>query len=226
MVGNRSVVIVDPGPDVEHHVRALVSSVQTAESVAVVLTHGHSDHAASAPAISRLTGANVYGPEGLGGVDVTMRDGDAIETDAGDLVAVHTPGHTPEHLSFWWTGRDALFVGDLFLGKGDTTWVAEYPGCVADYLQSLRHVRGLSPSVMYPSHGPPLEDPIDAIDRFEAHRLQRIEQVRTAMRAHPAADTDALLDVVYGPELASGLRGAASRSLAALVEFIHDGGTP
>lgn len=224
-MGSRSVAIIDPGPDVEDHVRALASGVETAEEVAIVLTHGHGDHAAAAPALARMTGARVHGPEGLDGVHVVLRDGDVVNTDAGDLVALHTPGHTPEHLSFFWPDRNALFVGDLFLGEGDTTWVAEYPACVADYLRSLERVREVGPSVMYPTHGPPLEDPSEAIDRFESHRRRRIEQARRAMEEHPAADIEGLLDAVYGLELPDGLRSAARLSLGALVDFIRDGGT-
>ncbi len=224
-MGRRSVAIIDPGPDVEDHVRALASTVEAAERVAIVLTHGHGDHAAAAPQLSRLTGALVHGPEGLDGVHVALREGDVVSTDAGDLVALHTPGHTPEHLSFVWADRDALFVGDLFLGEGDTTWVAEYPGCVADYLRSLKRVREMCPSVMYPTHGPPLENPTEAIDRFESHRRRRIDQARRAMEEHPMADIEGLLDAVYGSQLPEGLRGAARLSLGALVDFVRDGGT-
>ena len=165
----------------------------------------------------------MYGPNGVDGVDEVLVEGASLDTDAGDLVAVHTPGHTPEHLSFHWPSRHALFVGDLFLGVGDTTWVAEYPGCVADYLRSLDRVRQLDLGVMYPTHGPPLEDPEEAIDRFAAHRHSRIEQARRAVREHPGADIEELLDAVYGTELPDALRGAARMSLAALVEYVRDG---
>ena len=207
----------------EHHVRALASAVKEADEVSIVLTHGHGDHADAAPALSEMTGARVFGPVGVGCVDVVIGEGDIVATDAGDLRALHTPGHTSEHLSFLWSGREALFVGDLFLGEGDTTWVAEYAGCVADYLRSLERVRALSPSVLYPTHGPPLEDPAEAIQRFELHRRRRIQEARQAMVAHPTADIEGLLGAVYGPGLPDALRGAARRSLGALVEFVRDG---
>ena len=199
--------------------------MKATERVTIVLTHGHGDHADAAPALSELIDAPVHGPAGVEGVDVVLNDGDAVATDAGDLVAVHTPGHTPEHLSFSWRNRNALFVGDLFLGQGDTTWVAEYPGCVADYLRSLERVRDMELAVLYPTHGPPLEDPAEAIGRFESHRRRRIEQARRAMEEHPSADIEGLLDAVYGPELPQALRGAARLSLSALVEFVRDGDT-
>lgn len=222
-MGSRTIAIIDPGPDVDHHVRALASAVAQAEHVSIVLTHGHGDHADAAPALAEATGARVHGPHGVDGVDERLADGDSVYTDEGALVAIHTPGHTPEHLSFSWPGRRALFVGDLFLGVGDTTWVAEYPGCVADYLRSLERVGAMDLQVMYPTHGPPLEDPANAIDRFAAHRRSRIEQARHAVRAHPDADIEGLLDAVYGTELPDALRGAARMSLSALVEYVRDG---
>ena len=224
-MGRRSIAVIDPGPDVEDHVRALASRVEGADDVTIVLTHGHGDHADAAPALAEMIGARIHGPEGVVDVDVVLCDGDTVTTDSGELVALHTPGHTPEHLSFVWSARRALFVGDLFLGVGDTTWVAEYSGCVADYLRSIGTVRNLDLAVMYPTHGPPLVDPTEAVDRFEAHRRRRIEQARQAISDYPEADIEGLLDAVYGQELPDALRGAARHSLSALVEYVHDGDT-
>jgi glyoxylase-like metal-dependent hydrolase (beta-lactamase superfamily II) len=197
------------------------------DRVVILLTHGHGDHAGAAGALASSTGAEVWGPEGLEAYGVpapdrVVRDGDTIETDAGPLVAVHTPGHTPEHLCFHWPARRALFAGDLLLGRGDTTWVAEYPGCVADYLDSLERLRSLDLDVIHPAHGPALDDPAGALDRFEAHRRERIEQVRRALEAVPDGDVDALLDRVYGGELPASVRRAARRSLEALVEYVNE----
>lgn len=216
--------IIDPGPDVEDHVRALSMAVSDAAEVLIVLTHGHGDHCAAAPALADAVGAEVYGPRMPGLVANPLSDGDSISTDHGDLVALHTPGHTQDHLSFHWPERSALFAGDLVLGDGDTTWVAEYPGCVADYLDSLERLRALDLRVIYPAHGPPLEDPTEALDRFEAHRRARIEQVEDALVGRPDATLDDLLKIVYGDLLPAEVRGAASQSLSALLEYVRRGG--
>lgn len=221
--GPERLVVLDPGPDVEDHVRAVVSSARDADEVTVLLTHGHADHAGAARSVAGALNAPVLGPAEAD-PDRILRDGDGVETDAGLLRAVHTPGHTRGHLCYHWPARRALFAGDLLLGRGDTTWVAEYPGCVADYLASLERLRGLELEIIYPAHGPPLEDPAAALDRFEGHRRDRIRQVRKALQARPAADLDRLLEAVYGGELPSAVRGAARRSLAALVEFVQGDG--
>jgi glyoxylase-like metal-dependent hydrolase (beta-lactamase superfamily II) len=106
------------------------------------------------------------------------------------------------------------------LGQGDTTWVAEYPGCVSDYFESLARLRLLDLGVIYPTHGPPLEDPVEAIDRFEGHRMERVRQVEEALASLPGSDIEGLLDMVYGDSVPTGLAGAAVRSLAALVDYV------
>ena len=63
-VGRRQAVIIDPGPDVDSHVRALVDSVRDAEMVRVLVTHRHADHAGAVGALSQALGA-----EGLAGDD-------------------------------------------------------------------------------------------------------------------------------------------------------------
>jgi glyoxylase-like metal-dependent hydrolase (beta-lactamase superfamily II) len=213
-------VVIDPGPDVDPHVRALASAVAGADEVSILVTHDHSDHAAAAVALSRVTGADIVGPSGVDGVARTLDDGAVVETDDGDLVAVSTPGHAAEHYCFWWRERRALFAGDLMLGKGDTTWVAGYPGCVAEYLDSIARVRALTPAVIYPAHGPPIEDVPEALRRYEDHRRERIHQVREALSAHPDAGPDELLDVVYGP-IPRAMRRPARESLDALLDFVR-----
>jgi len=225
LVGSSTVAIIDPGPNVEAHVRALVLAVEQAETVRIVLTHGHGDHAQAAPALSAALRIPVWGPAGLDGVDHSLADGDSVETDAGRLVAVHTPGHTEDHLCFHWPGRNALFAGDLLLGEGDTTWVAEYPGCVADYLDSLARLRKLELDVIYPAHGSPLEDPPAALDRFENHRRERIRQVEEALAHRPDADLDDLLDMVYGGRLPDRMGRAAKLSLGALLDYVRTSGS-
>jgi glyoxylase-like metal-dependent hydrolase (beta-lactamase superfamily II) len=215
------VVVIDPGPDVEHHVRALASRLAGAEEVSILLTHGHLDHAGATEALARQIGAAVFGPSGVEGVTEVLAEDSKVLSDVGTLRAIHTPGHTREHLCFLWEDTGALFAGDLVLGEGDTTWVAEYPGCVADYLDSLEKVRALETSVIYPAHGPALTDPGAAIDRFEHHRRSRIRQVEGALAVAPDGDLDELLDLVYGDALPSGLRGAAGRSLSALVDYVR-----
>ncbi|MBT3325295.1 MAG: MBL fold metallo-hydrolase [Gemmatimonadales bacterium] len=237
LVGTKSVAMIDPGPDVGDHVRALAMAVESVTELKILLTHGHPDHAAAVGSVAQAVtrhaaerasagssdrfSMSVWGPKGVAGVDHVLADGDLVVTDVGSLIALHTPGHTREHLCFHWERQDALFVGDLLLGEGDTTWVAEYEGCVADYLDSLARLRSLGLKLIYPAHGAPLEDPTNALDRFESHRRERIAQVAAALADHPGADAARLLEVVYGDTLPKGMRAPALQSLGALLEYVR-----
>lgn len=218
LVGHRRVAIIDPGPDVESHVRAVVHAVAEAEDVRVLLTHGHADHVGAAEAVAGAVGAEILGV----GIPAARALGDreTVETDQGRLVSIDTPGHSREHVAFHWLEADAGFPGDLVLGRGETTWVGEYEGCVADYLDSLERLRALRCSVLYPAHGPPVEDPDRTLNAFEAHRRERVRQVQEALAARPEATTDELVAKVYGTTIPEGLEAAAERSVEALRDFL------
>lgn len=225
LVGEHRVAVVDPGPDSAAHVQGLVRALDGAREVSVLVTHAHPDHAPAARTLGaalRTSSARVrvLGPSSLPDA-AALAPGDVVSTDHGDLIVVDTPGHAREHFAFHWPERRALFAGDLILGKGDTVWVGEYPGCVADYLESLERVRRLRLRVLYPAHGPPLQDPEEALARFEAHRRERIRQVEIALEAHPGADAETLLAEVYGPSLPESVRPAALRSMEALKAHVE-----
>ena len=125
---NRAVVI-DPKRDVDTYVE--YASENGLSITHVLETHIHADYASGARALAAVTGAGLW----LSGHDEDedyqyrfkhrpFRDGE--EFVLGDLrvVALHTPGHTPEHLSFLVFEQSrcgqpmALFTGDfLFVGS-------------------------------------------------------------------------------------------------------------
>jgi glyoxylase-like metal-dependent hydrolase (beta-lactamase superfamily II) len=110
---------------------------------------------------------------------------------------------------------NSLFVGDLLLGKGDTTWIGEYLGSVGDYLNSLSRVDALGPGMIYPGHGPPITSPGKVLDRFRRHRLKRLDQVRAARLENPEADSGMLAAIIYGGEIPEKLSKAAKASVDA-----------
>lgn len=224
LVGVREVAVIDPGPALDEHVTAVAAALRGAERVHVVVTHGHPDHAPAAGVLAaRLrerTVVDVLGPPGLAGAE-PLADGDVITTDAGGLVALDTPGHARGHFALHWPTGRALFAGDLLLGKGDTVWVGEYSGCVADYLASLERVRRMELDVIYPAHGDPLQDPVEAVDRFAAHRRERIRQVEVVLAEDPGASAEELLARVYGPSLPAAARRPALRTMEVLKAHVE-----
>ena len=211
--------IIDPGPNLEDHLRRLAAVVDSAESVVVLVTHGHGDHAAGAEELGRMIGAEVWGP----GEERDLEDGQVLGTDAGDVVAVSTPGHSRQHFCFHIPDRGALFTGDMILGEGDTTWVGEYPGGVADYLASLDRLEALKARILYPGHGKPLRDPAAAIARFRRHRLKRIDQVHRAVAATGSTDARTLTRHVYGA-LPPDIFDMAASGVEAILDYLSGSG--
>lgn len=221
LIGRERVAVIDPGPDDETHVRALLSSLQGASVVRVLLTHHHGDHARGAPALAEALGVSVEGPPSAGFEPLSLDD--SIVTDQGELVPVATPGHTRDHLSFHWAGARAVFVGDLLLGRGTTTWLGEYPGCVADYLGSLEILSDLRPRTLFPAHGPKIRDPQGAIQRFREHRRERLDHLREARRRAPDGSPERLAREVYGGDLPPGLVRAAISSVQVMLHHLDSG---
>ncbi|MFP3948298.1 MAG: MBL fold metallo-hydrolase [Longimicrobiales bacterium] len=224
IVGRRRPAVIDPGPDSGAHQRLVAEELVGAEEVAILLTHDHSDHAGGAERLSILLGATVRGPGSAGsgagpGAD-RLEPGDVIGTDAGELVAVPTPGHASPHLSFHWPDEGAVFVGDLLLGQGNTTWVGAYPGCVEDYLESLDRIEALEPVVLYPGHGPPVYDVSKVVDRFRRHRTRRLDQLRGLRESEPEASAETLARKLYGTLEGEGLHRAGLKSVEAMLHHL------
>lgn len=219
LLGRDEVAVVDPGPDVEAHVRALVSSLGPASWVTILVTHDHPDHAGGALELAGALGSRGRLMGATRGA-APLFEGDRVSTDEGELLVLETPGHARPHLSFLHGRTGTLFCGDLLLGQGDTTWVGEYPEAVTDYLASLRRLQGIGLRRILPAHGPPIEDPEGALARFAEHRAARIRQVEEALAALPGGGPGELVDHVYGAVLPQRLRQAALLSVRATLHHL------
>src|SRR5438094_6455069 len=88
LVGDRRVAIIDPGPATSSHLDAIAAAVGANVVTAILVTHGHPDHADGAHMLAGQLRAPLRSFE-----QSTLRDGDRIDTDAGALEAIYTPGH-------------------------------------------------------------------------------------------------------------------------------------
>ncbi|MFP5333739.1 MAG: MBL fold metallo-hydrolase [Actinomycetes bacterium] len=223
--GSATALVVDPGPDDEGHLRAVLAAVtgRGARVGEVLLTHGHLDHSAGATTFARLSGAR-----GVRALDPAHRLGDEGLTDgavvvAGDLEVrvVATPGHTSDSLSFVLPADGAVLTGDTVLGRG-TTVVAHPDGRLGPYLDSLRRLRALADAgvgTVLPGHGPVLTDAAAAFDGYLTHRAERLDQVRRAVDAGAATARD-VVEVVYA-DVDPVLWPAAELSVRAQLEYLR-----
>lgn len=154
--------------------------------------------------------------------DLRVTTGDvAAEGDGYTLRAVHTPGHTSNHLSFWLDEQRALFSGDHIMGWS-TTVITPPDGDMRDYFESLQRVRDLAPATLWPTHGSPVTDTVPFIDAFVAHRLGREAQVLAAVRSGVSSIPE-MVPVLYA-NVDRRLHRAARRSvLAHMLKLVADG---
>jgi glyoxylase-like metal-dependent hydrolase (beta-lactamase superfamily II) len=193
--------VVDPGPADDEHVAAVRAAA--GEGIeALVLTHGHGDHADAAPAF-----------------DVpVLKPGDGEE--AGPFRAIATPGHSPDSVCLIWDER-VCFTGDTVLGTG-SVFIAPGEGSLSAYLESLRRLRALPLEVLCPGHGPYVWDPAAKLDEYIEHRLDRERRLLEALDAGLRGRDD-LLDAAWSDAPAE-LRYFAGLSLASHLEKLDEEG--
>jgi glyoxylase-like metal-dependent hydrolase (beta-lactamase superfamily II) len=197
LIGREPCWIVDPGPALDEHVAAVAEEAERRGGAAgIVLTHGHADHAGAVEAVAALAEAPLH----------AVRAGER----AGPLLAVPTPGHTPDHLAF--VAGDVALTGDAVLGEGSVFVV----GQLAEYLDALRTLRARPLKALLPGHGPVVHDPAAKLDEYVAHRLDRERRLLAALDAG-ARTVDEMLDAAWDDAPAR-LRRAAAATLGAHLE--------
>lgn len=154
--------------------------------------------------------------------DVRVADGDVAAAGEGyTLRAVHTPGHTSNHLCFWFDEARWLFTGDHIMGWS-TSVITPPDGDMRSYFSSLDKVRVLAPGMLLPTHGEPVRDVPPFIDAFVAHRLEREAQVLAAVRGGTSLIPEIVCQLYAGVD--EKLHRAAGRSvLAHLMKLTDDG---
>lgn len=206
-------VVIDPGPDDDTHLAAIDERLASTTIGVVLVTHSHPDHLPLAERLARRHRATVRRYPELG-------DGDIVRVGNLNVTALHTPGHSADHLSFWLDDDRALFTGDLVLGRGSS--MVTYPeGDVADYLRSLERVAALQPRMLFPGHWDPVTDAMGKLEEYRTHRLDREAQVLAQVRRGRGTASD-LTRRVYGPELGGELMVAAEMTLRAHLKKLVD----
>jgi glyoxylase-like metal-dependent hydrolase (beta-lactamase superfamily II) len=209
------VVVIDPGPDDDHHLAAIKRRLASATIGVVLVTHSHPDHLPLAERLARPHHASVLRYPELG-------DGNVVRAGNLNLIALHTAGHSADHLCFWLAADRALFTGDLVLGRG-SSMVAYPEGNVAAYLRSLDRIAALKPKTLFPGHWDPVTDAAQKIDEYRTHRLEREAQVLAEVRRGRGTAGE-LTRRVYGSEVGEELMQAAEMTMRAHLEKLIDDG--
>jgi glyoxylase-like metal-dependent hydrolase (beta-lactamase superfamily II) len=229
IVGERELVVVDPGPAIESHVAALREAVGDRLKW-IVCTHTHLDHSPAAAALKSATGARIGGhlaeqdgrQDGDFAPDVLLHDNDSVTVEGVTLRAVHTPGHASNHLCYLLEAQKLLFTGDHVM-QGSTVVISPPGGDMQAYLASLDKLLALELAALAPGHGHLIHTPHEEARRLIAHRLKREQKIVDALARRNPVTLDELVRDAYD-DVPERIHPVARRSLHAhLIKLEREG---
>ena len=245
VVGRGEVGVVDPGPADEAHIAALVAGLKDEVVTCIFITHTHLDHSPGTRLLKRTFPNAItygFGPHSADTVDedgakldeggdmdftpdVTLTDGMRVSGTGYTMEAIHTPGHTSNHLCYALPEAQAIFSGDHVMGWS-TTVVSPPDGDMASYMHSLETLIGRASSgidrVYFPTHGAAITDVPPFLAAYQAHRLEREAMIVARLQA---GDTQirAMVRAIY-KDVDVKLHPAAARSVLAHMEWLVEKG--
>lgn len=237
IVGSGQAVIVEPATPFDDEIERMLDWVEEArrdgiEPIAILTTHHHSDHVGCADTLRERLGVPLWAHamtaqrlDGKVRFDRLVEPEERIALDGPEpisLRAVHTPGHAPGHLCFVEERSRVMICGDMVASIG-TIIVEPTDGDMVLYLDSLRRMAELEPSMLLPAHGMPVRDPQAKIAHYIQHRLAREAKVRQALtQLAPAAAID-LVPLAYDDAPKAVWPLAALTTEAHLLKLERDG---
>lgn len=202
IVGRGEVAVIDPGPAIETHLEALLAALEGERVAHILVTHTHLDHSPLSRALQAKRGGEVlaFGPHGSGqpgfgdstvhveeGGDLTfapdrrLKDREIVSGPTYRIEAISTPGHTSNHLCFALAEEKALFTGDHVMGWS-TSVIVPPDGDMSAYMASLERLLQRDDEILWPTHGPPVQDPKPFLAAFVAHRQAREAAILACLR--------------------------------------------
>ena len=112
--------------------------------------------------------------------DVLLKGGEKITIGNYRLKVLHTPGHTPGHISLYEETKKLLFSGDVLLPTIATNaalHVQHFPNPLSQYLNSLRLLRNLDIEWVLPGHEYIFNNHRARIDELIAHHHQKSNEI-------------------------------------------------
>ena len=242
LVGKRGLAVIDPGPQSDAHLAAILAAVGPDQKIThIIVTHTHLDHSPLARPLAQASGAPIFafgdatagrspvmqslaasgllgGGEGIDAdftPDQILADNEVLHGDGWQLEALHTPGHIGNHLSLAW--GDACFTADHVMGWASSL-VSPPDGDLTDFMASCARLAAREWRIFYPGHGAAVRDPAARLEWLVTHRLSREAAILKVLSTGPATAT-AIATQVYA-DTPPALLGAATRNvLAHLVDL-------
>lgn len=208
IVGGDKLAVIEPATpylDEQHKLDAAIEQLagEGREVVTVLLTHHHRDHTGYANRLRSRLGVPLRAHPKTAervdfDVDEEIEDGWTLDLGRGHVLeAIFTPGHAPGHLVYIDRKTGVGHAGDLVAGVGTILVDTNDGGDMAVYIDSLRQMKARMAAYdpaprLVPAHGPIVEQPVELLDHYVAHRLKREEKVVDAIRQGGSSVTAAL----------------------------------
>ena len=236
IVGDRSVCVIDPGPEDEAHFNALMAALSGREVTHIVVSHTHKDHSPLSRRLKAATGAVIVaeGPHRAARPlhdgeanpfaessdlefvpDIMLADGAALDGDGWQLTAIATPGHTANHMAFALDRDGIVFSADHVMAWA-TSIVAPPDGAMADYMASLERLLERDDRLYLPGHGGPVQNPAAFLRGLRTHRRMRERAIAERVKAGDRKIAD-MVKIIYRAT-DTRLHGAAALSVLAHLE--------
>ena len=229
IVGTKELAIIDPGPIDDDHLKAIIKTTGKNKISHIIVTHTHNDHSPLSKPLQEITGAPIYSyfneamdtktnnqfEEGYDisfKPDVIVKDGDLINGFDWTLEAIHTPGHTSNHMCYSLLEEKILFSGDHVMGWS-TTVIVPPDGDMDEYLKSLEKLLDRNDNIYLPTHGKQINNPHDLVNKYIEHRINREEQIIKAIKSGNFKINE-MVKIIYS-DVDPGLHPAASMSTLA-----------
>ena len=236
VIGEGEVAVIDPGPATAGQLNVLARSLAGERVTHILVTHTHADHSGAVAMLRERTGARVCGmprPAGAKGpsggdriapvdYDLPLQHGSAIEGPGWEIEAIHTPGHTADHLCYYLRGQNILLSGDHVMGW-NTSIVAPPSGHMGSYMRSLEMLMDRNEFVYFPAHGGPVRQPQRYVRALLLHRRWREHEVLECLREGVNSIGEMVSRMYSGIE--PSLAGAAALAVLAQLEFLAEKGT-
>ena len=242
IVGNKSVAVIDPGPEDEVHFNALMAALEGREVTHIAISHTHRDHSPLARRLKAQTGALIVaeGPHRAARLlhegevnpfaesadsefvpDIALADDDTVTGDGWSLTAILTPGHTANHTAFALGETGTVFSADHVMAWA-TSIVAPPDGSMTDYMASLEKMLAREDRLYLPGHGGPVVSPSAFLRGLRAHRRMRERAVLERVRVGDTHIAD-MVRTIYATTDPR-LHGAAGLSVLAHLEDLVERG--
>lgn len=174
-------LIIDTGQGIPEWAQ-LISSTLTDSSISishVLLTHWHGDHTGGVPDLVRLyphLSESIFKHTPSKGQQPIV-DGQTFKVEGATVRAVHSPGHSHDHMCYILEEENAMFTGDNVLGHG--TSAVEH---LSTWMASLKLMQSHNCAVGYPAHGEVIENLPLKIKVELAQKIRREDRVLQTLK--------------------------------------------